>query len=85
MRHTRDSLVDTDWQEYYKRHIALGPLGIKCLFITSPNQSSALLAIWPTRVPGAFEGYEAPNDYDNSGYLKWAAILNAFVPRFTKQ
>jgi hypothetical protein len=81
VRHTRDGLIDTTWQEYYRRHIALGRLGIKCLFITSPNQSNALITSWPSRVPGAFEGFEAPNEYDLSGDPHWAATLNAFVPR----
>ena len=81
VRHTRDGLIDTTWQQYYQRHIALGRLGIKCLFITSPNQSNALITSWPGRVPGAFEGYEAPNEYDLSGDPHWAATLNAFVRR----
>ena len=81
VRHTRDGLVDSSWQDYYQRHIALGRMGIRCLFITSPTQSSALLTSWPNRVPGAFEGYEAPNEYDLSGDPSWAATLNAFVPR----
>src|ERR1700753_3408390 len=67
VRHTRDGLIDTNWQQYYQHHVALGRLGIKCLFITSPNQSDALITSWPSRVPGAFEGYEAPNEYDLSG------------------
>jgi hypothetical protein len=79
--HTRDGLIDTTWQPYYKRHIELGSLGIKCLFITSPRQSSALLTSWPNRVPGAFEGYEEPNEYDASGDHGWAATLSAFVQR----
>jgi hypothetical protein len=79
-RHTRDGLLDTTWQQYYQRHIALGRLGIRCLFITSPGQSSSLLTSWPSRVPGAFEGYEAPNEHDISGDPHWAATLNAFVP-----
>jgi hypothetical protein len=81
VRHTRDGLVDSSWQEYYQRHIALGQLGIRCLFITSPTQSSELLTSWPNRVPGAFEGYEGPNEYDLSGDANWAATLKAFVPR----
>jgi hypothetical protein len=81
LRHTRDGLIDTTWQEYYRRHIALGQLGIKCLFITSPNQSDALITRWPSRVPGAFEGYEAPNEYDLSGDPHWAATLIPFVRR----
>jgi hypothetical protein len=81
VRHTRDGLIDTTWQQYYQRQIALGRLGIKCLFITSPNQSSELLTNWPGRVAGAFEGYEAPNEYDLSGDPHWAAALNAFVRR----
>src|ERR1700742_2378373 len=59
VRHTRDGLVDTTLQEYYQRHISLGQRGIRCLFITSPNESTALLTSFPSRVPGAFEGYEA--------------------------
>jgi hypothetical protein len=81
VRHTRDGLIDTTWQEYYQRHIALSRLGIKCLFITSPNQSNALITSWPGRVPGAFEGYEAPNEYDLSGDPHWATTLNTFVAR----
>src|SRR3984885_6059248 len=81
VRHTRDGLIDTTWQQYYQRQMALGRLGIKCLFITSPNQSSELLTSWPGRVPGAFEGYEAPNEYDLSGDPHWAAAPNAFVRR----
>jgi hypothetical protein len=81
VRHTRDGLIDTNWLQYYQRHVALGRQGIKCLFITSPNQSSALITSWPSRVPGAFEGYEAPNEYDLSGDPHWAATLNAFVRR----
>ena len=79
--HTRDGLIDTTWQPYYKRHIELSSIGIKCLFITSPSQSSALLASWPKRVPGAFEGYEAPNEYDGSRDSGWAATLAAFMQR----
>ena len=81
VRHTRDGLVDSQWQPYYQRHIALGRLGIKCLFITSAAQSDALLTSWPSRVPGAFEGFEAPNEYDRSGDPQWAATLRAFVAR----
>jgi hypothetical protein len=81
VRHTRDGLVDSSWSQYYQRHIELGRLGIKCLFITSPSQSNALLTSWPKRVPGAFEGYEAPNEYDLSADHNWAATLNSFVPR----
>jgi hypothetical protein len=81
VRHTRDGLIDTTWQPYYDRHIALGKLGIQCTFITSPSQSDALLTSWPSRVPGAFEAYEAPNELDNSGQPNWAATLKAFLPR----
>lgn len=84
VRHTRDGLIDTNWQPYYQRHVALGQLGIKCLFITGPAESDALLTSWPGRVPGAFEGYEAPNEYDNSGDQHWAATLQSFLPRLYK-
>lgn len=81
VRHTRDGLIDTTWQPYYDRHIALGKLGIRGIFITNPAESDALLVSWPQRVPGAFEGYEAPNEYDNSHDAQWAQTLQAFVPR----
>jgi hypothetical protein len=81
VRHTRDGLIDTTWQPYYQRHVALGKLGIRCVFITSPTQSNTLITSWPDRVPGAFEAYEAPNEYDLSHDPNWAATLKAFVPR----
>lgn len=80
VRHTRDGLIDTTWQPYYQRHIELGKLGIRSIFITNPAESDALLTSWPQRVPGAFEGYEAPNEWDN-GHANWADALKAFVPR----
>ena len=80
IRHTRDSLVDTTWQPYYQEHIALAKLGIKGLYIASPQESATLLTSWPSRVPGSFEGYEAPNEYDNSGDQNWVATLNGFLP-----
>jgi hypothetical protein len=85
VRHTRDGLADTNWPEYYRRHIALGQMGIKCLFITSPAQSSALFASWPSRVPGAFEGYEAPNEYDLSGDPHWPLPSGPSFPGFIRR
>ena len=81
VRHTRDGLIDTTWQPYYDRHIALGKLGIRSIFITNPAENDALLVSWPQRVPGAFEGYEAPNEWDNSRDANWAQTLQAFAPR----
>lgn len=81
IRHTRDGLIDTTWQPYYDRHIALGKLGIRCIFVTTPNESNELLTSWPKRVPGAFEGYEAPNELDNSRDANWAQTLIGFMPR----
>lgn len=81
VRHTRDGLIDTTWQPYYDRHIALGKLGIRCIFVTTPNESNELLTSWPKRVPGAFEGYEAPNELDNSRDANWAHTLSDFMPR----
>lgn len=81
VRHTRDGLIDTTWQPYYDRHIALGKLGIRSIFVTTPNESNELLTSWPKRVPGAFEGYEAPNELDNSRDANWAQTLSDFMPR----
>jgi hypothetical protein len=81
VRHIRDGVVDTTWAEYYKRHNALGKLGIHCLYVTSPKQSDALLASYPDRVRFDFEGYEAPNEYNNSGDHNWPDTLKGFLPR----
>ncbi len=81
VRHTRDGLIDTTWQPYYDRHIALGKLGIRSIFMADPAESDAVLVNWPKRVPGAFEGYEAPNEWDNSRDSNWAQTLNTFMPR----
>jgi hypothetical protein len=81
VRHVRDGLTDTTWQPYYQEHTALGQLGIRGIFITDPSTADAVLVDWPSRVGTAFEGYEAPNEYDNNGDPNWAATLNTFLPR----
>ena len=75
VRHVRDGLIDTEWQEYYDRLNALGQAGIKGLFIVSPGMSDALLHSYPSRVPASFEAYEAPNEYNWSGDPAWASTL----------
>lgn len=80
VRHIRDGLVDTTWDEFYKRHNTLGQLGIHCVYVTSPHQSETLLAAFPDRVKYDFEGYEAPNEYNNSGDAHWSETLRTFVP-----
>lgn len=74
-RHVRDGLIDTSWQGYYDRHKALGQAGIKGIFISSPGIRSAALESYPSRMQGAFEGYEAPNEYNWSGDPAWVATL----------
>lgn len=80
IRHVRDGLIDTQWTPYYDRLNALGQNGIKCVFITSPHQTTELLQSYPERVRDSFEGYEAPNEYDNSGDKEWIATLTDFLP-----
>jgi hypothetical protein len=81
VRHIRDGLVDTTWAPYYDRLNELGKLGIKSTLITSPSETSQLIADYPSRVPDSFEAYEAPNEYDQSRDPDWAATLNAFLAR----
>lgn len=81
VRHIRDGLIDTTWAEYYKRHNELGTLGIHCLFLTSPKQSDTLLATYPAKMARSFEGYEGPNEYNQSGDPHWADTLKDFTPR----
>jgi hypothetical protein len=80
VRHIRDGLIDTGWDEFYKRHNALGKQGIHCVYVTSPKQSAELLAAFPSRVRSDFEGYEAPNEYNNSGDPNWPETLKSFLP-----
>lgn len=75
VRHVRDGLVDTEWQGYYDRHNELGGLGIKGTFITSFDQSVALMASYPSRVIHSFEAYEAPNEPDKSNHPQWIREL----------
>jgi hypothetical protein len=79
VRHIRDGLIDTTWTPYYDRLNELGRLGIKSDLITAVNQSAALLAAYPQRVPDSMESYEAPNEYNSSGDPNWSATLSGFV------
>jgi hypothetical protein len=81
VRHIRDGLIDTTWTSYYDRLNELGRAGIKSDLVTSANQSAALLAAYPQRVPDSLEAYEAPNEYDSGGGTSWSATLNAFLPQ----
>jgi len=83
-RHVRDGLIDTTWTPYYERLNELGRLGIKAILVTSPNESEAVLADYPRRVAPSFEGYEAPNEYDQNHGPDWASTLNAFVAKLYK-
>jgi len=80
VRHVRDGLIDTKWLPYYDRMNTLGRDGIKCIFITNPQQTTELLQSYPERMQDSFEGYEAPNEYDNRHGSDWAATLNRFLP-----
>jgi hypothetical protein len=81
VRHVRDGLIDTTWRPYYERHNALGAAGIKGVFITEPRQTAALWAAYPSRVPLAFEAYEAPNEYNKSKDPNWAQTLTTTLQR----
>lgn len=80
VRHVRDGLIDTTWLPYYDRMNTLGRDGIKGIFITDPQQTVQLLQSYPERMQDSFEGYEAPNEYDNGHGSNWAATLNQFLP-----
>jgi hypothetical protein len=83
VRHVRDGLIDTSWKPYYSRHNQLGRAGIKATFVTSVNQSSALLLDYPRRMKDSFEAYESPNEYDQSHDAHWVATLHSFLARLS--
>jgi hypothetical protein len=79
VRHVRDGLVYTAWQEYYERHNSLGRLGIKGVFITSPGLPDAVLQQYPALMRDSFEAYEAPNEYNVSGDPNWPATMRSVL------
>jgi len=84
VRHVRDGLIDTTWKDYYNRHNELGRAGIKGLFITSANQNEQLLLDYPARMKDSFEGYESPNEYDQSGNPNWSSTLSSFLTKLIR-
>ena len=42
VRHTRDGLIDTNWQQYYQRHICAWATGHQVPFITSPEPKQCI-------------------------------------------
>lgn len=81
IRHIRDGLINTTWQEYYRRHSLLAAHGIHCIFITGTDDTDEQMRLFSQRVGGAVEGFEAPNEYDRTGGPDWAPQLMQFVPR----
>ncbi len=79
IRHIRDGMIDTKWQDYYNHHNELGRSGIKGIFITGPTLSDQVLLDYPRRVKDSFEGYESPNEYDQSHDPSWDSTLSNFV------
>jgi len=79
IRHIRDGIVDTTWQPYYDRLKDLGASGIHSTLVTDVNQSMSLITTFPSRIPGAMEAIENPNEYDQRGDSQWPATLAAFT------
>jgi hypothetical protein len=77
VRHVRDGLIDTTWQGYYDRHNLLGQSGIKGLFIVTPGMPTSVLQAYPSRMSSSFEGYEAPNEHNQSGDANWVSTMRA--------
>lgn len=84
VRHVRDGLVDTTWDEYYTRFDSLAQAGIKTTFIVAPSQSTELWKTYPSRMPRAFEAYEAPNELDQSGNPSWADTIRQTMARMNE-
>ncbi len=81
VRHVRDGLVEPAFPEYLERHASLAQAGIKGTFIVVPNQSTEAWASFPSRVGGALEAYEAPNEYDKAPDPNWAQTLTETLRR----
>jgi hypothetical protein len=81
VRHVRDGLVDSTDNRYYTRFDSLAEAGIRATFIVAPNQSTELWKAFPSRMPRAFEAYEAPNEWDKSGDPNWPTTLRQTMQR----
>jgi hypothetical protein len=81
IRHIRDGMIDTSWQDFYDRHNELGRSGVMSIFTTSPAYSDQLLLDYPQRMKDSFEAYESPNEYDQSRDPDWSGTLSKFIAR----
>jgi hypothetical protein len=79
--HTRDGLILTTWDEYFRRHEALANRGVHCIFISGADDTDAQVLQFAKEMGDATEGLEAPNEFDHTGGLTWADRLLNFLPR----
>jgi hypothetical protein len=80
VRHVRDGLFDygTDAGAfYYQQHDNLAAVGISTIYTVPIFTPPSLLLAYPGLV-NDFEGYEGPNEYDESGDPNWAANLTYY-------
>src|ERR1700761_6410829 len=81
IRHIRDGMIPTTWNEYYQRHTILAEHGVRCIYITGADNTEEQILQFSRRVSPAVEGFEAPNEYDNTGGSQWAEQLLNWLPR----
>jgi len=81
LRHVRDGLIDTTWKPYYAHIEELAERGMRFDLVTAVDASQDLIQTYPTRVPGAIESYEGPNEADQNAAASWPAAVVAFQRR----
>ena len=79
VHHLREGLVEAGDPAYFSHLHELGQLGFKAIFITTPDQGESTLESFPARVGPIFEGYEAPNEFDQSRAPDWTGTLRSYM------
>lgn len=79
VRHLREGLVEAGDSVYFSHLRQLGQLGFNAIFITAPNEGESTLESFPMRVGPIFEGYEAPNEFDQSKAPDWAGTMRTYL------
>jgi hypothetical protein len=79
VRHLREGLVKAGNTAYFSHLHELGQLGFKAMFITAPDQGESTLESFPARVGPIIEGYEAPNEFDQSRAPDWTGTLRIYM------
>lgn len=81
IRHIRAPLIDAPSEAYLGRLEQLARDGIQADLVTTVGQTPEEIRTYATRIPGAIEAFEGPNEVDINPQhgADWVATLRAFI------